>query len=340
MSRWSESLFASRRTLAVGVVLFVVMAVVPFVTTAYQTTLAMTALVFVMLAVSWNLLAGYAGQISLGHAAFFGMGAYVAAWLTKPGAANLPSWISLHPIIALNPVLGLLVAMILGGLASAVLALAVGPMMFRLRGHYFAIGTLALAAIIRLVMTDQRTLSGGSTGYYPSQVMGATDTYLVTLFVAAAITLASYFVVNSRLGLGMQAINDDEVAASGLGVSPLRYKMYAFVLTSFMAGIAGSSYALNQLYINPTSTLGVNWTVQTLVVVVLGGMGTLAGPLFGTVVFVVIDNLLSSVVGSLATTVEGIIIILFVILLPSGVYGYARSYLAEGTDREPALTEA
>ncbi|GGM60980.1 branched-chain amino acid transport system permease protein [Halarchaeum rubridurum] len=321
---------SSKRTVAASLVVLAAMLVVPFVTTSYYTGLAMTALVFLMLGVSWNLLAGYAGQISLGHAAFFGLGAYVAAWLTTPSAAGLPA----IPFPLSHPV----VALVLGGVGAALVALVTGPVMFRLRGHYFAIGTLALAAIIRLILTDQRSISGGSTGYYLNAGMGEIPTYLLTVVVAALATIGVYLVVNSRLGLGMRAIHDDETAASGLGVDPLRYKMYAFLISAFVAGLAGAAYALNSLYINPTSTLAVTWTVDTLVIVILGGMGTVAGPLFGTVIFMIIDNGLASVLGGLATTVEGIIIILVVIFLPNGIYGYLKSYVAQRREGDTATS--
>jgi len=312
---------SSKRGLGVALVALAAMLVVPFVTTSYETGLAMTALVYLILALSWNLLAGYAGQVSLGHAAFFGLGAYVAAWVTTPGAAGFPQLpgVLAHPIVA----------MVLGGIGPALLALVIGPVMFRLRGHYFSIGTLALAAIIRLILTNQRSISGGSTGYYLNGGMGEVPTYLLTVVVAGIVAVATYGIVNSRLGLGMQAIHDDETAASGLGVSPLRYKMYAFVISSFFAGIAGALYALNSLYINPTSTLEVTWTVDTLVVVILGGMSTFPGPFLGTVVFMFLDNALTSIVGSLATTVEGVLIILFVIFLPTGLYGYLKRYVSQ-----------
>ncbi|GGN10187.1 branched-chain amino acid ABC transporter permease [Halarchaeum nitratireducens] len=328
--RFTLGVPSSKRTVAASLVVLAAMLVVPFVTTPYYTGLAMTALVFLMLGVSWNLLAGYAGQISLGHAAFFGLGAYVAAWLTTPAAAGLPAipFPLSHPIVAL----------VLGGVGAALVALVTGPVMFRLRGHYFAIGTLALAAIIRLVLTDKRSISGGSTGYYLNAGMGEIPTYLLTVVVAALATVGVYLVVNSRLGLGMRAIHDDETAASGLGVDPLRYKMYAFLISAFIAGLAGAAYALNSLYINPTSTLAVTWTVDTLVIVILGGMGTVAGPLFGTVVFMVIDNGLTSVLGGLATTVEGVIIILVVIFLPDGIYGSLKSYVAGRNESDDAAT--
>ena len=328
MAAVSERLpVTDRRVVGLGFLAVLALAVVPFVTTSYVTSLVMTGLIFVMLGVSWNLLAGYAGQISLGHAAFFGLGAYVCAWLTSPSSAGLPASLAMFPVVSL----------VVGGLAAALVALVIGPAMFRLRGHYFAIGTLALAAIIQLVLTDQRALSGGSTGYYLSTDLGEVTLYLLALLATVLVVVGTYYVVESRLGLAMRSIHDDEVAASGLGVGPLKYKMWAFVVSSFFAGLAGGAYALNMLYINPTSTLGVSWTIDTLVIVILGGMGTMAGPLVGAVLFMLLDNVLSVVVGSLATTVEGVLIILFVIFLPNGLWGYYQALRAGETEEGSRL---
>ncbi|PSQ25535.1 hypothetical protein BRD03_13580 [Halobacteriales archaeon QS_9_68_17] len=330
--RRGRTLLDDRRVQAAGALLVAALATVPFVMNFYVTELLFTGLVFVILGVSWNLLAGYAGQISLGHAAFFGMGAFVSAWLTTPTGADLPESIQL-------PVL---LAVLVGGLVAALISLVVGPIMFRLRGHYFAIGTLALAAIIQLVMQDQREYTGGATGYFvdsdpveelvPPLTAEAT-VYLVTLAVAVLTVLVTYRIVESPTGLGMKAIHDDEDAASGLGVDPLKYKMYAFVVSSFFAGIAGALYAQYTLYINPGSTLDIVWTIDTLVIVILGGMGTVAGPLLGAGLFLGLDNLLSSVVGELSTAVEGALIVLFIVFLPSGVYGLIDDYLV--SDAEP-----
>ncbi|WP_254274456.1 branched-chain amino acid ABC transporter permease [Haloarcula marina] len=319
-----ESLLSNRRLQAViGVVLLALLAV-PFTTTDALTGLILTGLVFVMLGVSWNLLAGYAGQISLGHAAFFGMGAFVAAWLTTPSAAGFPASIQL-PI---------LVAVAVGGVAAALIALVIGPIIFRLSGHYFAIGTLALAAVIELVMLDQRGLTGGSTGYYVqgdlaiNEFVGHGDVMFLLTLVATVITVAvTYRIVRGAGGLGMKAIHDDEEAASSLGVNPLKYKMYAFVVSSFFAGLAGGLYGHYTLYINPESTLAVTWTIDSLVIVILGGMGTFAGPLLGAALFLLLDTGLAAIVGSVATSIEGALIILFIIFLPQGLYGLAEDYL-------------
>lgn len=319
-----QSLLGNRRLQALVAVTVVVLALVPLTTTDSLTGLILTGLVFTMLGVSWNLLAGYAGQISLGHAAFFGMGAYVAAWLTTPSAAGFPAAIQL-PI---------LVAVVIGGLAAALIALVIGPVIFRLSGHYFAIGTLALAAIIELVMLDQRSLTGGSTGYYVQadlsvgSVLSHGDIMFFLTLLATVLTIAiTYLIVEGSGGLAMKAIHDDEAAASSLGVNPLKYKMYAFVVSSFFAGLAGALYGHYTLYINPSSTLAVTWTIDSLVIVILGGMGTLAGPILGAGLFLLLDTGLAAIVGSVATTIEGTLIILFIIFLPQGLYGLTEDYL-------------
>lgn len=342
------SLLADRRLQAAAVVAVLALAAVPLATTEALTGLVLTGLVFVMLGVSWNLLAGYAGQISLGHAAFFGMGAFVAAWLTTPSGAGFPESLQL-------PVL---VAVLVGGLASALVALVLGGIIFRLRGHYFAIGTLALAAVIELVMLDQRSLTGGSTGYYIDSDLGLPGVpvshgdvvFYLTLAATVATVGVTYSIVRGPGGLAMQAVHDDEDAASSLGVNPLKYKVYAFVVSSFLAGLAGALYGHYTLYINPESTLAVTWTIDTLVVVILGGMGTFVGPLLGAALFVLLDKGLpvalrtvadlfaleggtSALVDSLSTTVEGVLIILFIIFVPQGLYGLANDYLVTDLTR-------
>lgn len=329
MGLLGDAPLADRRVLAGGTAVVALLAAVPFATTPAVTDDALRLLVFVMLGVSWNLLAGYTGQISLGHHAFFGVGAFVAAWLTTPTRAGLPAWVQ-PPALAGLPVTSLVVALAGGAVAAALLALVLGPVVFRLRGHYFAVGTLALAAIVQLVMRDQRQFTGGATGYYVSVGVPEETVYLLALGATVLTVVVTYRIVESPYGLGMEAVHDDEGAASSLGVSPLRYKMYAFVVSSFFAGLAGALYGSYTLYVNPESTLGVGWTIDALVVVILGGMRTMAGPLLGSALFLGLDTLLQDVPWGLATTVEGVLIILFVIYFPRGLYGLVDEGLPRG----------
>jgi len=325
-----EALFADRRRVAVAVAGVLALAVVPYTTTPYYTDIVFTGLVFVMLGVSWNLVAGYAGQISLGHHAFFGIGAFVSAWLTTPTRAGLPESIQSPALLAI----------VVGALAAGLLALALGPVLFRLTGHYFAIGTLAVAAIIQLVLLDQRRFSGGSTGYYVQNSVSPETVYLLMLAATVVVILATYVVVQSRSGLGMRAVHDDEDAASSLGVDPLRYKLMSFAIASGMAGLAGGFFAQFSGYINPDSTLGVTYMVDTLVVVVLGGMGTMAGPLLGAGLFLTLDTVLRQTAGEFATTIEGGLIILFVIFVPGGLYKLLTDRSGDDTEGGDAAESA
>ncbi|MXR19925.1 branched-chain amino acid ABC transporter permease [Halobacterium bonnevillei] len=317
-------LFDNRRRTVAFVVASLALATIPFTTTPYVTDIVFTGLIFVMLGVSWNLIAGYAGQISLGHHAFFGVGAFISAWLTTPARANLPEAIQ-------SP---LLVAVFVGMFGAGLLALVLGPILFRLSGHYFAIGTLAVAAIIQLVLEDQRRFSGGSTGYYVQNSMSSEVIFLLTLVATVATIVVSYGIVNSRSGLGMRAIHDDESAASSLGVNPLKYKLFSFVVACAMAGLAGGFYAQFRLYVNPESTLSVTWLVDTLVVVILGGMGTLAGPVLGAGLFLSLDTGLRTFAGEFATVIEGGLIILFIVFIPGGLYKFLADRF--GSEDQPS----
>jgi len=316
MDRLTDRLPAPSRNVALGlgVACVVALLLVPTLTSNYVEKLVLKGVVFAILAISWNMLAGYAGQISLGHAAFFGLGAYISAWVTTPSAAGFPEWLAMPALVAI----------VVGGLGAAILALLTGPAMFRLRGHYFAIGTLALAAIIQLLLNNMQSLSGGATGYYVQNNFGSAAVFYLAVLALVAVFAVTYYMMKGRLGLGMQAIRDDQDAASTLGVSPLRYKMWAFVVSSFFAGVAGGLYAQHAMYVNASTTLGVSWTIDTLVIVILGGMGTMIGPLLGAGIFMAIDNLLTDLVGVLATSLEGILIALFVIFAPQGLYGFLK----------------
>lgn len=300
--------------LAVGAVVVVALLLIPPTTTTSIEGLVFEAMVYAMLAISWNIIAGYAGQVSLGHAAFFGFGAYVSAWLTTPTAAGLPENIAVPAVVAV----------LVGGLATALLSGLLGPVIFRLRGHYFSIGTLALAAIIQLLLNNARSVSGGATGYYVQNSLGSVGVYYLAVVALVVVFGVSYWMRNNRLGLAMRAINDDQDAANSLGVWPLRYKMWAFVLSALFAGVAGGLYGQYTLYLNASSTLDVSWMIDTLAIVILGGIGTVLGPLFGTVLFMVLDNVFQSFAAGLATAIEGALLVVFIVFIPGGLYEYIK----------------
>lgn len=317
MAGWMDTLRpddsgATVRT--VGALLAVIFGVAPHLLDAYYTEVVFLAMIYLILAISWNLIAGYTGQIMLGLAGFFGLGGFISAWLTSPAGAGLPGWLQVPGVVAI----------LVAGVAMAVFALLLGPAFFRLRGHYFAIGTLAFGEILRVIMENARQFSGGATGYYITVEHPIRRYYYTVVFLLVTL-FAVYYLLTAKSGLGMRAVKGDEAAANSLGVHPLRYKLFAFVVSAFLAGVAGGLYAQFTGYINPSSTLAISWTVGALIIVVLGAQGTVLGPFFGIIPFMILDTLLVNVVGVLATGVEGVILILVILFLPNGILGYVTA---------------
>lgn len=300
-----------RAVLHLGVAVTILFGVAPHLLDAYYTEIVFLTMIYLILAISWNLIAGYTGQIMLGHAGFFGLGAFMSAWFTTPTAAGFPGWIQVPGIVAI----------LIGGVTMAAFALLLGPAFFRLRGHYFAIGTLALGEILRVIMENARQVSGGATGYYITVAQPLHQYYYTLVFLLLTVAVV-YYLLNTKSGLGMRAVKGDEDAANSLGVYPLKYKLYSFAVSAFFAGLAGALYAQYTGYINPSSTLSISWTIGALIIVTLGAQGTLIGPFFGIVPFMILDTLLINVVGGLATSVEGLLLIFIVLFLPTGIWGY------------------
>jgi branched-chain amino acid transport system permease protein len=264
--------------------------------------LAITLFTIASLASSWNIVAGYAGQINLGHAAFFGIGSIVTReyWLTKEYPFNE--------------------AFLYGGGAAALAALIVGIPALRLKGIYFAIGTLALAEASRLTVGSMYP----GVSRLPGPELRAYDLisrYDLSLKVLVATVLISYFLSHSKIGLGMKAIREDEAAARSIGISVFFHTLFAFVLSAFLAGLAGGTFAFYHLSYNQNYTFGPNWTFDAVLVTFIGGAGTLAGPLIGSSFFVLVRDYLAGTSELVDThlILFGVIFILVVLILPGGL---------------------
>jgi branched-chain amino acid transport system permease protein len=263
-----------------------------------QTTLVQ-ALLIATLAVSWNILSGFAGQINLGHAAFFGVGALTARllWLEQ----GLPFWISF----------------LAGGLAAVLFALIVGAPALRLRGIYFAIGTLALAQALRVtvgnVLPIVTRLPGPALATYD-----ISQRYYLALGVLLVTVLATILLSRSKLGLGMQAVREDEEAAQSIGVNTFAYKLTAFAMSAFFAGIAGSAFAFYHVSYYFDLPFEPIWTFDALLITFVGGIGTIAGPLIGTVFFVYVSDVLAAQWVDFHLILFGTLFILVVLALPGG----------------------
>lgn len=255
---------------------------------------------YVTMAQSWNILAGYAGQINLGHAAFFGVG----AWTTRG------LWTDQDvPFLA---------AFLMGGIVAMVFAIVFGIVTFRLRGVYFAIGTLALAEALRITVANLlpniESLPGPTIARYELE-----PRYYLALGLAIfAATLVSVL-PRTRISLGILAVREDEMAAEASGVSPMLHKLIALALSSFLAGLAGGTFAFYHVSYYPTFTFSPVWTFDAVLATFIGGIGTVAGPVVGGVFFVFVRERLAVSLVEFHQIFFGILFILVVLVLPGGL---------------------
>ena len=256
-------------------------------------------LLSIVLAQSWNILAGYAGQVNLGHAAFFGLGALVARTLWIKGVS-------------------IAIAIPAGALVATAFAMTIGVAAFRLRGAYFAIGTLALGEILRStvnnVLPEISTLPVGAIGGYR-----LAQRYYIALALAALSVVAVAWVAGSRLGLGMQAIRDDEEAAEASGVGAVRLKLTALALSTGLAGLAGGLFAYYHISYYPSHPFGPHWTFDAVLMTFIGGVGTLQGPVLGAILYVVLKEYLAVRWVDLHLLIFGALFIAIVLVLPGGL---------------------
>lgn len=274
--------------------------------------------VYVIVAQGWNLVSGYTGQISLGQNAFFGVGAYTMALLwfndvTKTG-------------YYFDPVL-----MILSGVTPFILAVLVGvPLLSRLRGDYFAFGTLGMGMIVTVLFINGGMFTGGAEGRMlvpkmpPGVVFNLRTHYWVAFLVAVLATLVVYFMTSSRVGLALKAIREDEVSAASHGVNVLKYKVIAFAVGASMAGVAGSIYGYYLLQVTPSNVLTQNWLFYPILMVVLGGTGTILGPWLGAFLIYTLSWYGDQYFAGFSPILSGIVIILVMLFLPSGIIGLGQ----------------
>jgi branched-chain amino acid transport system permease protein len=272
------------------------------------------------LGVAWNLIGGYAGQVSLGHAAFYGIGAYTSTLLLLK--------------LGLNPWLG----MGAGGATAALLSLAFGRSCFRLKGHYFAMATIAVAEIAQILVTNW-DFAGGAVGLtLPMDhdgwawmvFAGKRPYYWIALALLALTLLAAAAVERSHLGFYLRAIKDEPDAARSLGVNIARYKQIALALSAFFTALGGSLYAQKELYIDPASVLSTTLSIKMALVAILGGIGSLVGPALGAVVLTGLEETTRSLFGGSGrgtdTIIYAALIIAIAVFYPSGLLGAWRGW--------------
>jgi branched-chain amino acid transport system permease protein len=255
---------------------------------------------------SWNILAGFAGQTSLGHAAFFGIGAFVTRTL----------WLKETPFA---------LAFLAGGLAAVVFAMLIGAPTFRLRGAYFAIGTLGVAEVLRITVSQSVPFISSM----PGPLMAAYELpsrYYLALGLAIATTGAAYLLLRSPWSLGILAVREDEGAAQSMGVHVLWHKLLALALSSFFAGLAGGVFAFQQISYYPAAPFSPLWTFDALLIAFIGGLGTLSGPVIGAIFFILIRQQLAVSLVEIHQVVFGLFFIVIVLIFPGGLVEVWRRF--------------
>jgi branched-chain amino acid transport system permease protein len=338
--RVTQETRTSRLFALAGLLLFLVLASMPG--WANPGTIKLLVEFFTLLAMAqmWNLLAGYGGMVSIGQQAFVGLGAYGLFTFTTLG--HLP----------------VLVALGLTAVIVAVVSLATAVFVFRLQGGYFAIGTWVIAEVIRLIVVQNKDLGAGTGTTITALVsMPPADRAALTFWLALVVGFGSVVIValimRSRVGLGLAAVRDSEVAARGLGIDVFRVKLFIYAVAAVGTGIAGAVAYMQLLRIQPTAAFGVDWTARMMFIVIIGGLGRIEGPIVGAIVFFVLQETLADY-GAVYLIILGSVAIGVTLLAPRGLWGlvtdrvpvalfaiHRRLHLTQGASSDrPATQEA
>jgi branched-chain amino acid transport system permease protein len=316
--------------------LFVLACLVPLlVTNKFYMNILILVLFYAAISGSWNILAGYGGQLSLGHAIFFGIGAYTSSLLLLN--MGVSPWVSM--------------------LAAAVLCMVVGAAIgypcFRLKGPFFTLATLAFLEVIRLLAIYFKDFTHGAVGInipfkpgWSTMIFrGKEEYYYIALGILILVIGITYWIDRTRIGSYLIAIRENEEAAEALGIPVTRYKLYAVLISSGLAGITGVFYAQYLMFVEPESIFDINFSVQIALIAIIGGMGTVFGPLVGAILMVPLNELLRSLfsgLNGLNFFLYGIVLILVVSFIPNGILPtlldkYKKHKKAVHADAAPVL---
>ncbi len=287
-------------------------ALVPLFGNNYALRLATIMCLYAGLALSWNFIGGMAGYPSFATAAFFGLGAYVSAVLQAKGVPFVAAWAA-------------------AGFAATIFAALIGMAILHLKGHYFAIASLAVVEVLREVVNTAEGLTGGGMGInIPLQGMSADVQARLFFFVMLTMTVvllaATIIVSTSKLGFGLRCISQNEDAADILGINTTFYKVAAFSLSAFGVAIIGAIYASWVQYIEPPDVFDILYSVKPLVMVLLGGLGTIFGPVIGAVLYLALEELVWRNFLTVHAAVLGALIVALVLFLPNGVGAMFRQW--------------
>lgn len=298
-------------SLLVWVIVILLLVFIPFMNTPREWILYLFLFFFYLAIVNvWNLLAGYCGLVSLCQPAFLTIGGYGVVVFTWN---HLPIYLGI----------------IVGGIVAALFAAIITIPTFRLKGIFFAIGTLIIPEILRIVFLIWRPVSGGYGGGSGYMIPGAMDvsshtTYWMALIVGMGSLLLVRYVLRSKVGLGLAAIGDNDMAAASSGVNVFRLKFNVFVMGAFITGVAGAIFYVYKGFILPETALNMQWTIQLMVATVVGGIAILEGPVVGTIIIIILQFTLARTQG-MSLLIQGLILIVILLIAPSGIVGTLKS---------------
>jgi len=286
---------------------------------------------YATLGLAWNLMGGYLGYVSFGHATFFGIGAYTSTILFRN--------------FGVNPWLGIIIG---AAIAVTVASLISFPVFrFTLRGHYFAIGTLALGEISRILAENFNYIGGARGILIPLKASSFSiiqfESKLPFFYIFFTFLLLTFLImnaiINSKMGYYLQAIREDENVAEALGVNTTKYKHFAFYISAFIVAIVGSFYAQYQLYIDPNMVFGMGISVQMALITILGGCNTLIGPIIGAIIYIPLSEYIRSFIGGEGRGIDlivlGIVVLIIILFQPQGVAQLIKSFInKEGRNNE------
>ena len=297
----------------------------PFVFQArYSQHVLILVLLYITLGSAWNILGGFAGQLSLGHAAFFGIGAYTAAIIASKSALS-PWW-----------------AVILGPVVVLPIALIVGWICFRLRGPYFTLATIAVGEVVRLVALNWSQLTGGAVGVVirPSIFSGTSKIpyYYIILILAFATVALSHRISRRKLGYYLMAIREDEETAESIGIDTTRYKLVALAISATLTAIGGAFYANYFMFVDPTIVLPLALSVEIVLMAIVGGLGTVAGPVLGAVLLKLSSEVFRNEFSKANLLIYGALLVVVILFMPGGLMGGVRRVLRFGTRRTQSVS--
>jgi branched-chain amino acid transport system permease protein len=290
----------------VAIVILAALFTLPLWGGRYVVMLAMLMGMYITLGHMWNLLAGYSGLTSLGQQMYIGVGGYTLA------------------VASTNLGLPLIVGLIMGGVVSVIIAVGLSYLLLRMKGMYFAIATWMFAEAMLLIVASVSFLGKGQ-GLFITEArkLVTAQIYYFSIVLVVITTIVIVVLLRSKLGLGLFAIRDNDSASATSGVPQFKSKLYCMIISSFITGVCGGVFYMSQVWVQPYASFSISWTVAAVFIVVIGGIGTIAGPIVGGIIYVFLSQYLSTLsqIGSLNMVILGVIAVAVILVAPKGIVG-------------------